>query len=345
MANIPQFLKTFIATLKPVATSGSYTDLTNKPTISAAGTSGSYTDLTNKPTLGTAAALDVGNSADQILQKTSDNKYPVGDGSNLTNIIASDIAPSIPYSVISAVVDANGRANFMSSASTQLDFNVTVPIKVCYANGSVETNATMTSISTGLANGINYIIKEFGGDPYFTLLQPVEQFEAPASPAAGQLWLDLSVLPYVPKKWNGSSWVTTQFVKLGEVVITTLVIGTPINYALNGFFSGEKTQPYSTGSFSCNLGVAPQNYSVISFELYAITTISGLTVAGKTYPVFGRAVGGDAFAIQPYRKGRNSVDYGTYNVGWYVNGENGDQVSIGGADTRFKLMVTAKRNF
>jgi microcystin-dependent protein len=38
-------------TLATVATTGSYNDLTNKPTISTAGASGSYTDLTNKPTI------------------------------------------------------------------------------------------------------------------------------------------------------------------------------------------------------------------------------------------------------------------------------------------------------
>ena len=37
--------------LAAVATSGSYTDLTNKPTLATVATSGSYTDLTNKPTI------------------------------------------------------------------------------------------------------------------------------------------------------------------------------------------------------------------------------------------------------------------------------------------------------
>jgi hypothetical protein len=40
---------------KPTLFSGSYTDLTSKPTLF----SGSYTDLTSKPTLGTAAAKNI----------------------------------------------------------------------------------------------------------------------------------------------------------------------------------------------------------------------------------------------------------------------------------------------
>lgn len=86
MSNISGYLKSLVSSLSTVATSGSYTDLINKPIISTAGASGAYNDLTGKPTLGTAAALDVGNNANQILQKTSDNKYPVGDGSNLFNV-------------------------------------------------------------------------------------------------------------------------------------------------------------------------------------------------------------------------------------------------------------------
>jgi len=44
-------LKANTSSLAAVATSGSYTDLTGKPTLSAVATSGSYIDLTSKPTI------------------------------------------------------------------------------------------------------------------------------------------------------------------------------------------------------------------------------------------------------------------------------------------------------
>jgi hypothetical protein len=43
--------------LAAVATSGSYADLTNKPTLASVATSGSYADLTNKPTIPTVPTL------------------------------------------------------------------------------------------------------------------------------------------------------------------------------------------------------------------------------------------------------------------------------------------------
>lgn len=244
MANVSKYLKELVSSLASVAISGSYTDLTNKPTISAAGASGSYTDLTNKPTLGTAAALDVGNNANNILQKTSDNKYPSGDGSNLTNVIASGLAPSVPYSVISAKTDSNRYASFITKVSnTEISFDTnsgSTPIKVCYPDGSIETNNTLSNIIGISADGTYFIIKEKDITPYTTTLQPTESISTPASPAANQLWLDISTIPYVPKKWNGTSWNIAQFVKLGEFTRAAGVIGTPISYALNGKYTSDE---------------------------------------------------------------------------------------------------------
>lgn len=73
-------------TLATVATSGSYTDLSNKPTLATVATSGSYADLSSKPTLGTAAALDVGTTANKVVQLDGSGKLPAVDGSQLTGV-------------------------------------------------------------------------------------------------------------------------------------------------------------------------------------------------------------------------------------------------------------------
>jgi hypothetical protein len=112
-------------TLATVATSGSYADLSNKPTlistftndagyITAAGlvrsvagrtgavvlaatdisglaavaTSGSYSDLSNKPTLGGAAALNVGTTAGTVA---------AGDDSRIVNAVSRSLA--IAYAI------------------------------------------------------------------------------------------------------------------------------------------------------------------------------------------------------------------------------------------------------
>lgn len=66
--------------LAAVAVSGAYSSLSGLPALF----SGNYADLSGKPTLGTAAALDVGTGANQVVQLTAAGKYPAVDGSLIT---------------------------------------------------------------------------------------------------------------------------------------------------------------------------------------------------------------------------------------------------------------------
>lgn len=79
----------------------------------------------------------------------------------------------------------------------------------CYATSSVEI---WMNISYG-----NNLTESMTGP---SLSSPV---------CTGDLWLNLSVSLNTPKKWNGTSWVVTQFVRLGEFVRTSGVIGTVTN--------------------------------------------------------------------------------------------------------------------
>ncbi|MFZ5715745.1 MAG: hypothetical protein ACOY3N_23205 [Bradyrhizobium sp.] len=55
---------------------------------------GAYADLSGKPTLGTAAALNVGTLANQIVQLDGSAKLPAVDGSALTNVAATNVTLS-----------------------------------------------------------------------------------------------------------------------------------------------------------------------------------------------------------------------------------------------------------
>jgi hypothetical protein len=217
--HISKFLNSFINSLPLVAKTGL------------------YSDLSGKPTLGTASALDVGTTANKIIQLNESGQIPNLDGSLLQNVISSGASPSVPYSINSAKKDSNGYASFITKISnTEISFDTnsgSIPIVATYSDGSVETSNTLPNITGISTDGTYYIVKEKASNPYVTTLYPVESYISPTSPSANQLWLDLSVVPYIPKKWNGSSWVITQFVKLGEFVRASGVISTPISYALN----------------------------------------------------------------------------------------------------------------
>ena len=70
--------------LATVATTGSYNDLSNLPTLF----DGAYGSLSGTPTLGTAAALDVGTGANEVVQLDGSGALPAVDGSNLTGDLA-----------------------------------------------------------------------------------------------------------------------------------------------------------------------------------------------------------------------------------------------------------------
>jgi hypothetical protein len=94
--------------LATVATTGAASDLTGLANVA---TSGSYADLSNTPTLGTAAALDVGTSANNVVQLNGSAQLPAVDGSNLTGITADVSTASIgDLSDVSLVSAADGDA-------------------------------------------------------------------------------------------------------------------------------------------------------------------------------------------------------------------------------------------
>jgi hypothetical protein len=94
--------------LATVATTGAASDLTGLATVA---TSGSYADLSNTPTLGTAAALDVGTSANNVVQLNGSAQLPAVDGSNLTGITADVSTASIgDLSDVTITSAANGDA-------------------------------------------------------------------------------------------------------------------------------------------------------------------------------------------------------------------------------------------
>jgi trimeric autotransporter adhesin len=69
--------------------------------LATVATSGAYSDLSGSPTLGTAAALDVGTSANNVVQLDGSAKLPAVDGSALTNLtsVAASTSTSVSISV------------------------------------------------------------------------------------------------------------------------------------------------------------------------------------------------------------------------------------------------------
>jgi hypothetical protein len=184
--------------------------------------------------------------------------------------------PSAHGLAVGDVVTING-------ATTSSYFNGTFVIKT--VPSSTTFTYTMNGSYTGTSAGtITYtaiytVVKEYGYTAVVTNKSVTESTVAPSSPNTGDYWLNIGIKPYAPYKYNGSAWVVTQFVKLGEINITFSTMATPISYAFNGKYTTIQSNYILNTGYVLNHNIGTKNYN-ISFELK--DTISGYTIIG--YP-------------------------------------------------------------
>ena len=88
--------------------------------LATVATSGDYSDLSNKPTLGTAAAKAAGSSANEVLLIDGAGKIPTIDGSQLTNVTAaaSDITGLATVATTGAYADISGTPTLATVATS-----------------------------------------------------------------------------------------------------------------------------------------------------------------------------------------------------------------------------------
>jgi len=124
------------ALLSEISQSIDYNNLSNLPVLF----SGSYNDLSNLPTLGTAAALDAGTSANQVVQLNVSSQLPAIDGSLLTNI-----QMTVPYQTFQAKT---------------ADYTIQQSDHGTWINCS--TNNVVITLPNGLSSGTQVIVDRRG---------------------------------------------------------------------------------------------------------------------------------------------------------------------------------------
>ena len=111
--------------------------------LATVATTGAYSDLSGTPTLGTAAALDVGTSANNVVQLNGSAQLPAVDGSLLTGITAS-VAALNDVGDVTITSAANGEALIYNSTSGDWE-NGTVSASVAALNDIGDVSAAAPS--------------------------------------------------------------------------------------------------------------------------------------------------------------------------------------------------------
>jgi hypothetical protein len=134
LTNLPSAPVTSVAG-KTGAVTLTASDISGLATVA---TTGAYSDLSGKPTLGTAAALDVGTTALNVVQLDASGKLPAVDGSQLTNLPGGGGGGTLP-----SVVTITSTSTLSARSTDELIRLVLIN------NGSSSVTVTLPSVAAG----------------------------------------------------------------------------------------------------------------------------------------------------------------------------------------------------
>lgn len=189
-------LKADISSLSSVATSGSYNDLSNKPTIptnSSFTLSGlsekSYTNLTDKPTIPTNSSF--------TLAGLSEKSY-----ASLTN---KPTIPTVNNATLTIQKNGSNVATFTANASSNVTANISVP--------SLPTVETFTNVVTKTSGGslTSSTIKKYGNVYQLCIVISSPSSSTSAGSNIFQGTLNANYIPLLAcnsSSYNGSSGVS-----------------------------------------------------------------------------------------------------------------------------------------
>ena len=249
--------------------------------------------------------------------RPSNNLSDVSNASTaLANLGGISTASQVPYSVNSGAV-SSGYASFITSLSnSSVKIAATATnIVLTHANSATETISADYTITGMSSNGTYNIVKEYGSNPSASINTITEAFVAPSSPSSGDYWLNIGIKPYQPYKYNGSAWVSTQFVRLGEVTISGGVMGTPISYAFNGYYYKDNISTPSNGTNTAILHNIGTTYNA-KLMLKNITTELGYGVGEMVDTTLYDANASNTLPLS--KTNRNSLNICSGSMGFYL---------------------------
>jgi hypothetical protein len=289
--------------LATVATSGSYTDLTNTPVLAAVATSGSYADLTNKPapyTLPVATTSVLGGV------KAGTGVTIASDGT-LTVSASYTLAGLADVSVTEGPAINNDALTFNSSTSKwQATGLATVAFSGKYSDLINAPVSTVTSFNnrTGTVSLTATDVTNVGG----ALLASPAFSGIPTAPTAtaGTSTTQLATTAFVANAITASGGVTSFNTRTGAVTLTTTDVTNALGYTPatktsqltndSGFITSSALTGYAplaspgfTGAPTAPTATAGTNTTQLATTAFVTTAVSGVAggaaVISNTYTI------------------------------------------------------------
>lgn len=131
-----------------------HTQYALETSLATVATSGAYGDLSGRPTLGTAAALNVGTAAGNVVQLDGAGKLPAIDGSQLTNLPATG----------GAVTSVTGSAPVTSTGGTTPVIGISAATTSAPGSMSAADKTKLDGIAAGAEVNVNADWNASSGD-------------------------------------------------------------------------------------------------------------------------------------------------------------------------------------
>lgn len=186
---------------------------------------------------------------------------------------------SIRQTVLTGPVNANGRADFIESASglnaRTKDVTDVLPLILSYGNGFdshgqydliavLEENKNWNSLP---ASSTVYLYFDY--DPStgsitagFTTIVPEYSYAKPSAPSSGQYWYPMDHRNR-GEYYNGTSWIPVIRIFVGEVTTDTSSVTSVISYAYQGFYISDIITTAASTSYSFGHNLGCWNYFII----------------------------------------------------------------------------------
>ena len=218
--------------------------------LATVATSGSYNDLSNKPTLGTAAALDVGTSALNVVQLDASARLPAVDGSLLINLpVVSGALDDLSDVTITSVADRqvltydSGTSEWVNSSVAYADVSGTPTLATVATSGSYNDLSNKPTLGTAAALDV--------GTSALNVVQLDGSAKLPA--------VDGSQLTNLP---SGASTLGA----LSDVTLTSVTNGQVLTYdsASGDWVNASNTATFaSVSSYSASATLSPSSNRLI----------------------------------------------------------------------------------
>ncbi|PRH85365.1 hypothetical protein C5L14_23275 [Labrys okinawensis] len=316
--------------------------------------------LIENPPLGSAALLNVGTSAGQVVQLDGSARLPAVDGSQLTNVNAA--AVPVRQTVLSGPA-ASGLPNFLPATSGSLSLtsqNISTgsaALVVTAANGfgasgaanvigMSTTNLTWSGLAASTTVYLGVTISGGALTPFSTTLEPVYQRGGTISTTNGQYTFDIVAMQMY--LGNGSVANPVNAVFVGEVVTGASSVTSTIAYAYQGIYVYDDTGslPGAGTNVAKNHNIGVNADVVARLRARCVTAELGYSVGDMLdCPHLWGSAAAASFEVAT-RKNVVTFTTGSTYAGWHaVNLSTGATSTTGLTLARWRYQIRVERGW